>query len=211
MVPVGKRLCSGPSWRMTLTRVPAGLYIPLRVPDGIPFRACWLGSWQRTSHFWFLQEMAGAFEDWQGHCAHTLPTKVYEDSHLGPHSPLSHCQGTTIWCSMRATGIFQGTSSKLQGCGLPSLSLTPFETIFGILPESSHYLTTEWFLLSLIPLGEGTEARAPATQNGFLVQLLLPPPHSSRFVWQTWPWPLQPRASTKAWAWSRRCFTTVWR
>lgn len=150
---------------MTLTRVPAGLGTPLRVPDGIPLRACWLGSWQSTSHFWLLQEMAGAFEDRQCHCGHTLPTKVYEDSHLRPHTPLSHCQWTTIWCLMRGTGIFQSISSKFQGRALPSLSLTLFETIFGILPESSHYLTSKCFLLSLIPFGEGKEARAPATQN----------------------------------------------
>lgn len=34
LVPVGKRFCSGPSWRMALTRVPVGLCIPLLVPDG---------------------------------------------------------------------------------------------------------------------------------------------------------------------------------
>lgn len=151
---------------MTLTRVPAGLCILLQVPDGIPLRACWLGSWQSTSRFWLLQEMAGAFEDWQGQCGHTLPTKVYEDG-FPPRSPHST---VPLWmdhyvCLMRGTGIFRGTSSKLQGCALPSLSLTLFETIFGVLPESSHYLTTEWFLLSLMPLGEDKEARAPDTKK----------------------------------------------
>ena len=31
--------------------------------------------------------------------------------------------------------------------------------MFGILPESSHYLTSEWFLLSLVLLGEGKKKK----------------------------------------------------
>lgn len=34
--------------------------------------------------------------------------------------------------------------------------------MFGILPESSHYLTSEWFLLSLVLLGEGQKKRESA-------------------------------------------------
>lgn len=45
---------------------------------------------------------------------------------------------------------------------MPSLSLTLSETMFGILPESSHYLTSEWFLLSLVLLGEGQKKRESA-------------------------------------------------
>ena len=82
LVPAGRKFCSRPSWHMALTKVPVGLCIPLPGPDGSP---------QSTSHFWLLQEMAAAFEGWQGHCGHTLPAKVYEDPHLGPHTPRSHC------------------------------------------------------------------------------------------------------------------------